>query len=79
MNRRSLSCNWTGEDRRTYAKWRCGMAVFYGCMALLIFGVIALTKSSNVASNETRDQQIWPDGQHGDRMNRNADVSGNTR
>jgi predicted small integral membrane protein len=76
MNRRPLSCNWTGEDQRTYAKWRCGTAVFYGCMALLIFGMIALTKSSNVASN---NQQIWSDGQHGDRMNRNADVSGNTR
>ena len=79
MNRRSLSCNWTREDWRTYAEWGRGMAVFYGCTALLVFGVIALTKSSNVTSNETRDQQIWSDGLHGDRMNRNPDVSWKTR
>jgi len=58
MNRRSLNSNWTEEDRRTCAKWRLGIAVFYGCMALLVFGVIALTKSSNVASNEAGDRQI---------------------
>jgi hypothetical protein len=43
MNRRSLGCNWTEEDRRTCARWRRAMAIFYGCTALLVLGVIALT------------------------------------
>jgi len=38
MNRRSLSCNWTDEDRRTSAQWGRGMAVFYTCIALLVLG-----------------------------------------
>ena len=46
MNRRSLSCNWTEEDRRTRAKWMRAMAVFYGCMALFVFGFIMLTRPS---------------------------------
>jgi hypothetical protein len=33
------------------------MAVFYGCAALLIFALIALTKSSNVAPNEVANRQ----------------------
>ena len=59
MNRRSLSYNWTEEDRLTCAKWRRGMAVFYGCMALIVFGLIVLTKSSSVAVNEARDRPTW--------------------
>src|SRR5438045_8508803 len=43
MNRRSLSCDLTEEERLTCVKWRRGMAIFYGCMALLVLGVIALT------------------------------------
>jgi hypothetical protein len=41
MNRRSLSSNWTEEDRRTRAKWMRAMAVFYGCMALFVFAAHA--------------------------------------
>ena len=55
MNRRFLSYNWTEEDQHTYVKWRRRMAVFYGCMALLVFGLIALTKPSSVPPNEAGD------------------------
>jgi hypothetical protein len=65
MNRRSLSYNWTEEDRLTCAKWRRGMAVFYGCMALIVFGLIVLTKSSSVAVNEARDRPTWSAGLQG--------------
>jgi len=57
MNRRSLSYNWTEEDRRTSAQWGRGMAVFYTSIALLVLGVIALTKPSSVAPNEPGDRQ----------------------
>jgi hypothetical protein len=57
MNQRSLSSNWTEEDRRTRAKWMRAMAVFYGCVALFVFGLIVLTKPPSVALNETRDHQ----------------------
>ena len=52
MNRRSLSCNWTEEDRLTWFRWRRHMAVFYGCAALLIFGIIVLTKPSSPAPDQ---------------------------
>lgn len=55
------------------------MAVFYGCMVLLVFGLIMLTKPSRVVPNETGDHQTWSAGVHGEWLNRNADVSGNTR
>jgi hypothetical protein len=79
MNRRSLSCNWTREDRRTCAKWGRAMVVFYGCIALLVLGIIAQTKPSRVVPNEARDRQTWSARLQGERLNRNADVSGNTR
>ena len=49
MHRRSLGYNWTEEDRLTCAKWRRGVAIFYGCMAFIVLGLIALSQSSNVA------------------------------
>ena len=52
MNRRSLSCNWTEEDRRTRAKWMRAVAIFYGCIGLIVVGALALTKSSSIAPNE---------------------------
>jgi hypothetical protein len=79
MNRRSLSCNWTGEDRRTCAKWGRAMAVFYGCMALLVLGISALTKPSRVVPNEARDRQSWSVGLEGEGTSHNADVSWKTR
>jgi hypothetical protein len=79
MNRGSLSCNWTEEDRLTCAKWRRGMAVFYGCVALLVFGLIVLTKPSSVAPNEVTDHQTWSARLQGDRINSNPDVSWKAR
>jgi hypothetical protein len=78
MNRKYLSCKWTGEDRRIYVKWGRALAVFYGCMALLVLGTIALTKS-RVAMNEARDRPTWSASSQGERMNRNADLLGSTR
>jgi hypothetical protein len=78
MNRRYLSCKWTGEDRRTYVKWGRAMGVLYVCMALLVLGTIALTKS-RVAPNEARDRQTWSARLQGEQPNRNADMLGNTR
>ena len=55
------------------------MVVFYGCMALLVLGIIALTKPSRVVPNEARDRQTWSAHLQGEPANRNADVSGSTR
>jgi hypothetical protein len=79
MNRRCFGCNWTEEDRRTCAEWGRALAVFYGCMALLVFGLIVLTKPSSVAPNEARDRPTWSASSQGERMNRNADLLGSTR
>jgi hypothetical protein len=79
MNQRSLSSNWTEEDRRTRAKWMRAMAVFYGCVALFVFGLIVLTKPPSVALNETRDHQTWSADLQGDRIDRNTHVSGKAR
>ena len=79
MNRRSLSYEWTEEDLRMCSKWRRGIAVFYGCMALLVFALIALTKPPSVALNETRDHQTWSADLQGDRIDRNTHVSGKAR
>ena len=79
MNRRSLSCNWTEEDRRTRAKWMRATAVFYGCVALFVFGLIVLTKPPSVALNETRDHQTWSANLQSDRIDRNTHVSGKAR
>lgn len=55
------------------------MAVFYGCAALFVFGLIVLTKPSSVALNETRDHQTWSADLQGDRIDRTTHVSGNAR
>jgi hypothetical protein len=38
-----------------------GMAAFYGCMALLVFGLIVLSKLSSPAPNEARGLQAARD------------------
>jgi hypothetical protein len=68
MNRRHLSFNWTEEDRRAYAKWRRGMAAFYGCVALIVFGLFALSQWWRVAPDEARDRQAWSAGLQGGRQ-----------
>jgi hypothetical protein len=57
MSRRSLSCNWTEEDRLTLVRWRRHVAVFYGCAALLIVGIIVLTKASSPAPGQASPLQ----------------------
>jgi hypothetical protein len=79
MNRRSLSYNWTEEDRRTSAQWGRGMTVFYACIALLVLAVIALSKPSSVASNEPGDRQTSSAGLPGERIDRNVDMSRKAR
>jgi hypothetical protein len=80
MNQRSLSCNCTEEDdRRTRAKWMCTIPIFYGCMALLVFGLVVLTKASSVAPNETAHRQTWSADLQNERTSRNPDVSWRAR
>ena len=79
MNRRSLSYSWTEEDRRTSAQWGRRMVVFYACIALLVLGVVALTKPSSVATIEPGGRQTASVGLQGERMDRNADVSRKAR
>ena len=62
MNRRSLTHNWTEEDRLMWVRWRRLMAVFYGCALLLIFGIIELTKPSTPTSGQASRLQAA----HGD-------------
>jgi hypothetical protein len=64
----------TEEYRLTRAMWMRGMAVFYGCMALLVFGLIVLTKPSSVAPDEAKARQTWSAGLQSERMDRKADL-----
>jgi hypothetical protein len=69
MNRRSLSYNWTEEDRLMWIRWRRYMAVFYGCAALLIFGFVILTMPSSLTPDQAGRLQAA-------RTNPGADLSG---
>jgi predicted small integral membrane protein len=69
MSRRSLSYNWTEEDRLVWVRWRRHMAVFYGCAALLIFVIIVLTKPSSPGPDQASGLQTA-------RGNPGADLSG---
>ena len=62
-------CNWTEEDRLTLIRWKRHVAVFYGCAALLIVGIIVLTKASSPTSNQPSHLQAA-------RSNPGADLSG---
>ena len=79
MARRSLTYKWTQEDQLTRVKWMRAMAVFYGFVALFVFGLIMLTKPPSVALNETRQYQTWSADLQGDRIDRNTHVSGKAR
>jgi hypothetical protein len=68
MDRRSLSCNWTEEDQRTRAKWMRAMVVFYGCLGLLVLGLIVLAKPSSVVPNGAADRQTWRAGLPGEQV-----------
>jgi len=69
MNRRTLSYNLTEEDWLTRTKWMRGMAAFYGCITLLIFGIIVLTKVSSPVPDQASRLQAA-------RGNSGADLSG---
>ena len=69
MNRRSLSYDWTKEDRLIWVRWRRHIAVFYGCAALLIFGFIILTKASSPVPDQASRSQAA-------RVNPGADLLG---
>jgi len=64
MRRRFLPRDWTQEDRLTRAKWMRGVAIFYGCAALLLLGVIAIIKPSNVTPNGFTDRKVWTAESH---------------
>src|ERR1700730_17581571 len=68
MARRSLTYKWPQEDRLTRAKWMCAVAIFYGCIGLLVVGALALTKSSSIAPNGATDRQAWRAGITGERV-----------
>jgi hypothetical protein len=68
MIRRSLRCDWTEDDRLARATWMRGVGIFYGCLALLVLGAIALIKPSSVAPNEAADRQTWGAGLQGERV-----------
>jgi hypothetical protein len=64
MIRRSLSCDWTEEDRLTRAKWMRTMAIFYGCIALVVFAAIAVIKPSSIAPAGAADRQTRAPDMH---------------
>jgi hypothetical protein len=70
MIRRSLR---TEEDRRTRAKWMRRVGIIYGCIALLLFGMIAIIKPSSVASNGMTDLKVGSAGMPSERGDRDAD------
>ena len=51
MSRRSLAYKWTQEDRLTRSMWMRGLAIFYGCILLLLFAVMAGGRPSHVAQS----------------------------
>ncbi len=71
---RSLRRDWTQEDRLTRAKWMRGVAIFYGCLALLLLGVMAIIKPSSVTPNVSMDRRVWADGTHSVQVSK-TDVS----
>jgi hypothetical protein len=44
------SSDWTAEDRLTRARWTRAVAIFYGCIALIVFGFVLI--------NERRVEQV---------------------
>jgi hypothetical protein len=68
------SYNLTEEDRLTHAKWLRAMAAFYGCVALLVLGLIVLTQASSLPPDEASDRRVWPSGLQAERGNPGADL-----
>jgi hypothetical protein len=78
MNRGSLIYKLTEEDRLTRIKWMHGMVTLYGCIALLVFGLIVLTKSSSREPDEVTGDQTLSVGVQPQQGNSGADRSGST-
>jgi hypothetical protein len=55
------------------------IAVFYGCVALCVSGLVVLTMPSSVAPNEARDRESWSAGLQRERMDHNVDISWKAR
>jgi hypothetical protein len=68
MIRRSLSCDWTEEDRLTRAKWMRRVGIFYGCIALVVLAVIAFSNPSRVTPNAATEHQTWRGDLPGERV-----------
>jgi hypothetical protein len=68
MIRRSLSCDWTEDDRLTRAKWMRGVGILYGCMALVVLAVIAFSNPSRVTPNAATEHQTWRGDLSGERV-----------
>ena len=49
---------WTSEDQAAYAKWRRGVLIFYGCLALAALVVSGLY---DLAGNEAKDAASMAD------------------
>ena len=41
--------NRSPEDEKTYAKWRRGVVIFYGCIGLAVVGVVFVAHFSRLA------------------------------
>ena len=41
------------------AKWMRGVAIFYGCLTLLLLGVVAIIKPSSITPNGFTDRKVW--------------------
>src|ERR1700730_18577165 len=68
MIRRSLSCDWTEDDRLTRAKWMRGVGIFYGCIALVVLAVIAFSNPSRFTPNAATEHQTWRGDLSGERV-----------
>jgi hypothetical protein len=76
LMRTDLKSNWSEKDRLTYVKWMRGIAVFYGCIAFLVFALLVLTKPLSVAPNDRQTSSV---GLEGAQTNHTVDVSWKTR
>jgi hypothetical protein len=48
------------------------MAALYGCMALIVLGLIVLTKGSSLPPDDASDRRAWPGGLQAERENPGA-------
>lgn len=51
--RRPFQYTFTPTDRRVYQQWLVGVSAFYGCIMLLIAGVLLIRSHADHAGDET--------------------------